>query len=227
MSLPVLRRYLTETEQQQLLRAARTTHCPLAQRDYWWMRLLIETGARIDEFASWSAAQAEAALRSGWLVSLPSQRKGKKRGQEYLVTQTVRECLVQLLRLSREQQPAGAALEGVTQPLVWGREAAPLSVRSYQARLAHWAQQAGLPFHVSPHWLRHTRGVNIIRRSRAANPLKVAQAALGHVSVASTGVYTGMLREEYEAALRNVDGARMPKHLARREALAQPGRAAR
>ena len=43
----------------QALRAARNTHCPLAQRDYWWMRLLIETGARIDEFAHWSAAQAE------------------------------------------------------------------------------------------------------------------------------------------------------------------------
>lgn len=227
MTMPMLRRYLTEAEQQLLLRAARNTNCPLAQRDYWWMRLLIETGARIDEFASWSAEQAGQALRTGWLISLPSQRKGKKRGQEYLVTQGVRECLQQLLRMQREQG-GGAELLGGTAPLVWGRDGAALSVRSYQARLALWAERAALPFRVSPHWLRHTRGVNIIRRSRAANPMKVAQQALGHATVASTGIYTGMLREEYEAALHQVDTTRVPKRLALRAALAgqQQARAA-
>lgn len=218
MSTPMLRRYLTEPEQQQLLRAARNTHCPLAQRDYWWMRLLIETGARIDEFASWTAAQAEQALRSGWLISLPSQRKGKKRGQEYLVTHSVRECLVELLRAQRAD-PAAAQAEP-TAPLVWGRDVQALSVRSYQARMSMWSERAGLPFRASPHWLRHTRGVNIARRSRASNPMKVVQQALGHASVASSGIYTGMLREEYVAALQNVDTARLPKRKAMRLALA-------
>ena len=220
MTAPMLRRYLTEPEQLKLLRAARNTHCPLAQRDYWWMRLLIETGARIDEFARWSAAQAEQALSIGWLVSLPSQRKGKKRGLEYLVTQSVRECLEQLLKLQRDEAAAtGAALLGEEMPLVWGRDGAALSVRSYQARMALWSERAGLPFRATPHWLRHTRGVNIIRRSRAGNPTKVVQQALGHASLASTGIYTGMLREEYEAALRNVDTARLPKRVAARLAL--------
>jgi len=227
MTAPMLRRYLTEPEQQQLLRAARNTHCPLAQRDYWWMRLLIETGARIDEFSRWSAAQAEQALQCGWLVSLPSQRKGKKRGLEYLVTQSVRECLEHLLRLQREEATS-TALPREAQPLVWGRDGTALSVRSYQARMVMWSQRAGLPFRATPHWLRHTRGVNIIRRSRSNNPTKVVQQALGHASLASTGIYTGMLREEYTAALHNVDGARVPKRVALRLALAnqpQPGAA--
>ena len=44
------------------------------------------------------------------------------------------------------------------------------------------------PERLTPHWLRHTRGMNILRRSRSTNALKVAQRALGHASLASTGL---------------------------------------
>lgn len=211
-----MKRYLTEPEQQRLLRAAKSSNDPLAQRDYWVLRLLIALGARVNEFALLNVHQAEAALASGWLVVPPAQRKGGKRGQEYPVTQTVREGLQQLLKMQREQQPP-ADLEGPA-PLVWGRDGQRLSVRSYQARVAHWAQVAGLGLKVSPHWLRHTRGMNIIRRSRSSNPLKVAQMALGHASLASTGIYTEMAREEYVRDLQGIDGARLSKAAARAQA---------
>ena len=207
-----MKRYLTDQEQLHLLQAARCTACPLAQRDYWWMRLLIETGARVDEFARISAVQAEAALASGWLVVKAEQRKGGKRGHEYLVTHSVRECLQALLAAQRTV-PVPTDLEGPA-PLIWGRDGARFSVRSYQARLAHWAQAAGLGLKVSPHWMRHTRGVNIIRRSGSANPLKVVQQALGHASISSSGIYTQMLREDYVRDLHRVDTARMSKRAA-------------
>lgn len=210
-----MKRYLTDLEQQRLLRAAKTNTCPLAQRDYWCMRLMIELGARVNEFALLSAQQAEDALASGWLVVPAAQRKGRKQGQEYLVTQSVRDCLQALLAMQRQQVPP-PNLEGPA-PLVWGREGQRLSVRSYQARLAHWAQVAGLGLKVSPHWMRHTRGMNIIRRSRSPNPLKVAQMALGHQSISSTGIYTAMSREEYARDLQGIDPARM----SRRAAVAQ------
>lgn len=225
--MSTMKRYLTDLEQQRLLQAARNCTSPLAQRDYWWMRLLIATGARVEEFSLWSAEQAEAALSTGWLVVPAWQRKGKKKGAEYLVTESVRQCLQALLALQREVVPP-AGLQGPA-PLVWGREGARLSVRSYQARLRHWAQQAGLGLAVSPHWLRHTRGMNIIRRSRSANPLKVVQQALGHSSISSTGVYTQMAREEYARDLQLVDGARMSRAAARaaaRQAQAPAGVAA-
>ena len=57
--------------------------------------------------------------------------------------------------------------------------------------------------------------MNIIRRSRGNNPLKVAQLALGHASIASTGIYTQMSREEYTRELQNVAGGRMRKADAR------------
>lgn len=217
--MDMLKRYLTESEQRALLQAARRSGDELAERDYHWMRLLLETGMRVAEMASLSARQAEAALASGWLVVQPWQRKangkGQRKGHSYLVTEPVRQSLQVLLRLQgMERHP----LERVPEPpLIWGRAGAPLSVRSYQARIAEWAREAQLPFKVSPHWLRHSRGVNIIRRSRAANPMKVVQVALGHASMATSGIYTQMSREEYVQALQATAGGRVP----RKQAVAQ------
>jgi site-specific recombinase XerC len=212
-----MKKYLTEAEQKSLLNAAKTCACPLAQRDYWWMRLAMSTGMRVNEMSLLLVAQAEAALRSGWLVVLAAQRKGGKRGHEYLVTSSVRECLQHLLALQRDQAPP-VDQQPESLPLLWGRDGKRLSVRSYQARLQHWARAAGLGLAVSPHWLRHTRAMNILRRSRAVNPLGVVQEALAHASIASTGIYTRMSREDYTAALLEVDGGRMPRAAARKQA---------
>jgi len=222
------KRYLTDTEQRQLLQAAQGQTTALAQRDYAWMRLLIETGMRVNELATLRRLQAERALDTGWLVVDKEQRKGKRRGHEYLVTEPVRQALAKLLELQQELRPM--CIDGGLQPpLLWGRlvaeggvwRCASMSVRSFQARIKHWAELAGLPVGVSPHWLRHTRGVNIIERSRGKNPLKVAQLALGHVSIASTGIYTQMSRQAYEQELHAVAGGRMRKADAR--AAAQGG----
>lgn len=215
--MEILNRYLTEAEQRKLLGAAKALKDPLAQRDYHWMRLLIETGMRIAEMASLSAAQAEAALASSWLVLRADQRKaspqGKRKGHEYKVTDPVAECLRALLRLQRTELPLYPEQEP---PLIWGRQGQPMSVRTYQARMKLWAREAGLTSKLSPHWLRHTRGANIVRRSGSANPAKVAQLALGHASLASTSVYLGMCREEYLQALQATAGGRMSKRAARK-----------
>lgn len=218
--MDMMKRYLTDAEQQALLRAAKGSTDPLALRDYHWMRLLIGTGMRVQEFAQVTAAQAWAALASGWLVVPARQRKGKQHGHEYLVTQTVRDSLQALLDL-QAAEPLCPLPEDGPMPLVWGRSmdgvyAPAMSVRSYQARLKLWAAAAGLDPRISPHWLRHTRGMNIIRRSRSRNPLKVAQQALGHQNIASTGIYTRMAREEYVRDLQAIDGGRMKKRDARR-----------
>lgn len=218
--MDILNRYLTEAEQRALLRAVKRESCPLAQRDHHWIRLLIETGMRIAELASLSAEQAEAALASKWLVVLPEQRKagpnGKRRGHEYPVTGPVETALRALLRLQRTD-PQALTCEG-TPPLIWGRDGQPLSVRAYQVRMKIWAKAAGLNTRLSPHWLRHTRGANIVRRSGAANPAKVVQQALGHASMASSGVYMGLCREEYLQALQRTAGGGVSKRAARQAA---------
>lgn len=218
------KKYLTESEQTRLLSAAKRVNEPLAQRDYHWMAALILTGMRITEFSRLTVSQVRQALATGWLVSRKQDCKGGRINQ-YCVTAQLGEHLRALCRLS-DELGAGLELPAGGQPLVWGRDvagrAAPLSVRSYEARLKYWLETADLDPRVSPHWLRHTRGMNIMRRSRGNNPLKVAQLALGHRSLASTGIYLQMSREELEQEIQQIDGARrMPK----RAALLMAGRA--
>lgn len=202
-------RALTEPQQRQLLATAKAKACPLARRDYWWMKLMLATGIRVREFSLITAPAAEEALAFGWLVMPAKTRKGGKRGHEYLVTATVRECLLALLDMHRADAPAGC--EDPAPPLLWGRAGKPLSVRSYQCRLKEWALAAGLGKYVSPHWMRHSRGLNIMSRSKSREPLKTVQAALGHVSIASSAVYGHMAREALVRDLHHVDGQRLSR----------------
>jgi site-specific recombinase XerC len=213
---PVMRRFLTDPEQQRLLKAARASADPLAQRDYWWMRAVMALGMRVEEWSLITASQAQAALYTGWLVVPACARKGRKQGHEYAVTTTVRECLNALLAVHHEQAGTRAGCElPLDAPLLYGRGGQRLSVRSYQARLKMWVLASGLPAEVSLHWLRHTRAMNIMRRSNSKNPLKLVQAALGHASLNSTAVYTHMARDELARDLAQVDGTRMSRAAAR------------
>lgn len=222
----VMKRYLPEAEQARLLTAAKDCSDPLAQRDYHWMAALLLTGMRIGEFSRLSVPQVQLALRVGWLVSRPVDCKGG-RGNEYLVTEQLRVHLEALVRYaallgSGEVSAAGAAGQ---RPLVPGRHGEALTPRSYELRVKLWAKEAALDPRLSPHWFRHSRGMNIIRRSRAATPaqaLQVAQAALGHASLKSTGVYLQLSREELTEQLQAVDagGGRLSKRQARVAALA-------
>ena len=218
----MMKRYLTEPEQRELLKAARTQADPLAQRDYHWMQALIITGMRIQEFSHLTAPMVRLGLATGWLISHKRHCKGQRKANEYCVTEQLRVHLLALLALSDALAVDIDAPED-GQPLVWGRvldgEAGPLSVRSYEARLKEWALAAGLDNRISPHWLRHTRGMNVMNRCRGNNAVKVAQIALNHASLRSTGIYLQMSREQVERELQLVDGAgRLSKADARRMA---------
>lgn len=220
-----MRRYLTEVQQRELLGAAKRMSDPLAVRDYHWMGALILSGMRIQEFSRLTADLVRLALRTGWLVSLKENCKGKRHANEYLVTQPLRRHLEALLALSDEvlQELPATVARPLQQPLVWGRLAngavTALSVRSYEDRLKLWVGAANLDPRCSPHWLRHTRAMNIMRNTRARkDAIRVVKLALNHSSIRSTGVYTGMCREEYEEAIRFVDGGRVPRRVARQMA---------
>jgi len=217
-----MKRYLTEPEQRQLLAPMKGSTDPLAQRDYHAFSALILTGMRIAEFTKLTVPQVRQGLRCGWLVSLKEHCKGRRHTNEYLVTQPLRRHLQALVDLSDAMAISMAQPEGQFQPLVWGRDVAgiagPLSVRSYEARLKEWSARAGLDPRLSPHWLRHTRAMNVITRTRGKDGLRVAKLALNHQSIRSTGIYTQMSREQYEREIHLVDGGRVPRRVARQMA---------
>lgn len=215
----VMKRYLTEAQQGELLRTINKHAGLLARRDSAWVRLLQSTGMRLNELVTMTVGDAELALRhgrlfvpkehrKGWNRKLRVDKDGKERmpkppsDHDYLVTEPVRRALVDLLAVRREQGHADI----LTAPLVMSRKHVALTARAYEQRVASWAELAGLGEKVSPHWFRHTRAMNIMRRSTSSDPRGVVQAALGHASIASTGVYTGVTKEAMDDALREVDG---------------------
>ena len=198
----MLKRYLTEEEQRLLLSTPKKHSDVIARRDYAWIRLLRDTGFRITEFSLMTVLDAQTALNVGYIYIPKLHRKGKRADHSKLVTQPVRAALLDLLDIRREMGYA----DTLDAPLVMSRKHGRMGVRAYQQRVAHWAQLAGIPGNVSPHWLRHTRAMNIMRRTTSNDPRGIVQAELGHASIASSGIYTAISREDLQKALEEVDG---------------------
>lgn len=200
----VFGRFLTPAEQRKLLGTLKQYAGDVARRDDALTRLLIGSGMRIGETLAISTGDAVAALESGYLFIPKERRKGEACDLSVLLTRSVRRALQDLLLL-REGAKLDEAL--VISRNSKGRGWKAMTVRAFELRVTYWAKLAGLPEGVSPHWFRHTHGKNVMRESKAADPLRVVQISLGHTSRRTSEIYTKLDREEYEAALNQVDGA--------------------
>lgn len=212
----MLHRYLTPEEQQRLIKAPAQLSDILARRDAAWLDALLLSGLRITEFSLITLGDAAEAVENKYLFIPKERRKGGKKDHRVFITAPLRAALVRLISIHCEMTGNNDGF--INSALVLSRQhesshqhgsrCTPMSVRSFQLRFKHWAREAGLPADASPHWLRHSRAMNIMRTSGAADPRGIAKEALGHVSIASTGVYTGVLREELEQALTQTDKPR-------------------
>lgn len=192
----VFTRYLADREERQLFGTVDRIDCPLARRDAAWMRLIRHTGIRVGSLAALTLADARRALIDGELVIADDIAKGR-RGYSVALSKAARAALQTLQRTRRAM---GLSMEPDS-ALVPSRRGAPLSVRSYQARMRYWCEQAGLSVEASPHWLRHTLGQRIMRQSTARDPQQMVQIALGQRSRQSTQVYTLPTREDVALAM--------------------------
>lgn len=197
--MQVNHRYHTEAEQELLLRTVRQFGSLEARRDAAWINLLRLSGMRIGEFSRVTVLQARLALERGWLFVPKEHRKGQRHDHSIVVTEPMREALRSLLAIQTEAFGSGAD----TEPLIYSRRGRAMSIRGYQDRYAHWCRQAGIQG--SPHWMRHTRAMNIMRRSTSNDPRGIVQAALGHTDISSSGIYTRVSKEELQGALAAVD----------------------
>lgn len=198
-------KFLSESQQRQLLRHMHLRRADaLARRDGALMRLLLHTGMRLGETCLMRVGCALAALRTGWIFIPKAHRKGGRREHTVRVTEPVREALRDLLGARAEI----TGLEFVREEalLLASRQGEGMSARAVQYMVRRRAGEAGLAATVSPHWLRHTRGKNIMRRSTSNDPRGLVQAALGHASISSTGIYTEVSADELAEALEEVDG---------------------
>ena len=99
-----------------------------------------------------------------------------------------------------DDRPALVRRHPETESVFVGKSGRPLSrVGLWRVVKAH-ARRAGLPEHVSPHTLRHSFATHLLA---GGADLRVVQEMLGHVSIATTQIYTrvelGRLRQVHAA----------------------------
>jgi integrase/recombinase XerC len=148
---------------------------PLALRDKAIMELFYSSGLRLSELAGLRWDQVDVA--SG-LITVTG--KGNK-------TRVVPLGSYASAALAAWNRVRGQ-FAGFEEPAVFvSNRGLPISVRTIQSRIKHWARRQGLPQRVYPHLLRHSFASHMLESS---GDLRAVQELLGHADISTTQVYT-------------------------------------
>ena len=151
-------------------------------RDRALMELIYGGGMRISE--------AVALGRNDLDLDLAAVRVSGKRGKVRVVPLPLT-TVEWLVRYLREGRPS---LAKAPLPLVLLSDTGkPLARQRAYTVLARYAQGAGIATSVGPHTLRHTYAVHLVQ---GGADLRAVQELLGHASISTTQVYTGLDMEE-------------------------------
>jgi site-specific recombinase XerD len=167
---------------------------------------MLATGIRVGALAQYTVGDAIAAIRTQRFVIRGDINKRGTRCDN-LLTREAEQALKDLLNLREDM---GGDNRQHDEQLIIGMRGPKakqgMTARAYQLALKKWAYAADLSCaaQVSPHWLRHTLGKEIMRQSTAKNPLQIVQAVFGHKDLNSTGVYTRPDKEMVDAGYGSV-----------------------
>jgi integrase/recombinase XerC len=148
---------------------------PLAIRDKAIMELFYSSGLRLSELAALRWDQVDTA--SG-LVTVTG--KGNK-------TRMVPIGEYAAKALAKWQKVRGNFADFGEPCIFVSQRGNPISVRTIQQRIRHWARRQGLPQQVHPHLLRHSFASHLLESS---GDLRAVQELLGHADISTTQVYT-------------------------------------
>ena len=157
-------------------------------RDAAVLALCYGAGLRISEALSIRAADAPV----GETEAITIVGKGQKSRSAPIIA-PVRRAVEDYLKLCPYAlKPAG--------PLFVGAKGGPLSPRIVQLAMARMRGALGLPDSATPHALRHSFATHLLARG---GDLRTIQDLLGHVSLSTTQVYTGVDSARLLAAYRS------------------------
>lgn len=184
---------LTEKEQRVLL-AQPSRRYPTGERNYLMLRLMLDTGLRLSEAINLKWRDLD--LMTGKL----HVKQGKGARDRVL---WIGEDDLDLLRKWRERQ--AEMVSKVSEYVFTTLQGRPLQPRYVQAMVRRYAGKAGIAKRVHPHTLRHTFATDLLRVTKN---IRIVQKALGHANLATTQIYTHIVDEELEAALKSFRAAK-------------------
>jgi integrase/recombinase XerD len=176
---------LTRDEARHLL-AAPNPYYPTGLRDLCMMKLMLNSGLRASEVLD--LAWRDVDLQTGRLTV--RRGKGDKDRQVW-----VNESTLALMRRWRERSPESAYCF----PTLKGTRIHGQALREMMKRRG---AKAGIAKGVHPHMLRHTYATELYRETK---DIRLVQKALGHATLATTMIYTHIVDDDMESAMRALD----------------------
>ncbi|MGM8306068.1 tyrosine-type recombinase/integrase [Clostridium perfringens] len=89
---------------------------------------------------------------------------------------------------------------GVVDLVFCSRTKSRLDDKGIRKMIETYSIKAGINKHVTPHTLRHTYATDLLRETKN---IRLVQKALGHADLSTTMIYTHIVDDEYEDALKN------------------------
>lgn len=154
-------------------------------RDKAILELFFSTGMRVSELAKLKRDQINL-KRDEFSV----RGKGDKVRVVFL-SQQARHSLGQYLDLREDEVPFMFVRHDRAKS--GSREVGPLTPRSIERMVKHYAVAAGIPKKVSPHTLRHSFATDLLMNGA---DLRSVQAMLGHSSITTTQIYTHVTNQQ-------------------------------
>jgi len=187
---------LTEEEQRSLLDQFNTRYIT-SQRNKVMFQLMLNTGLRVSEIVSlrWEDVN----LTTGKLMV----REGKGAKDRTL---WVDEGQVEELGEWKERQgeKVGELPKWVFSTLREGNAGEKMSIQQVWKTFKTYAEKAGIEKDISPHTLRHTFATDLYRET---GKIRLVQKALGHADLSTTMIYTHIVDEELEGAMKSFRGS--------------------
>lgn len=184
MSRRLIPETLTTEDQARLLRQPNPRY-PTGMRNLCLLRLMLNAGLRASEVLNLRPEHLN--CMSGKLVV--KQGKGKKDRILW-----IGEDDLALVQRWKEKRPQSLYLFPT---LKGGR----VSDRYLRQMVKRYAQRAGIDIDVHPHTLRHTFATDLYRQTKN---IRLVQKALGHSDLSTTMIYTHIVDDEMEDALKNL-----------------------
>jgi len=178
---------LTEKEQERLVSIFNERYI-CSQRNKTMIKLMLDIGLRLSETINLKWSQID--LQTGEVKVI--QGKGNK---DRVVWAGKR--LLEMLRRWRRRQKDEIGLVEYVFTTTKGDQLQPANVRNM---VYNYAEKAGIEDKsISPHTLRHTFATDFYRQTKN---LRMVQKALGHADISTTQIYTHIVDDEMENAMK-------------------------